>query len=284
MGEVFRDQNLGTALLFYLPTPLVAAWVGLSGAWMVLHARRGTAFALIALSYVAWTWVGFVENRPGPEPLPPTGDAPVYRAAHWNILSGKRGWTRAIAWLRQAEADIYLISETARGREPRFLVKDFGPEHYVLKFERQAVVSPYPLSDLEPIVDTPSLQLWQFEWHLPERDLKVFMVDIGSDLMLVRDPLLRTINEHVEEKRPDLVIGDFNAPRRSLALSDLPRGYAHAYDAVGHGPSYTWPMPVPVLAIDHCLFHRALVPVAYELYGSKYSDHRLQVFDFRMAD
>lgn len=77
-------------------------------------------------------------------------------------------------------------------------------------------------------------------------------------------------------------VGDFNAPRRSLAFSQLPTGFRHAYDAAGAGWSYTWPVPVSFLAIDQCIIGPRLKLVHYELQSTWMSDHRLQVVDFEL--
>jgi vancomycin resistance protein VanJ len=81
---------------------------------------------------------------------------------------------------------------------------------------------------------------------------------------------------------PDLVLGDFNAPRRSRALDPLPQGYTHAYEAVGHGWAYSWPMPLPVLAIDQTILSDRIEPFSYALHSTIVSDHRMQVLDFRL--
>jgi len=98
-------------------------------------------------------------------------------------------------------------------------------------------------------------------------------------LNVARDPVLREINALIEQHQPDLVIGDFNAPRRSWGLSQLPDGYRHAFDTVGRGCGYTWPSFAPMLAIDQCVTGPRIAPVNYELRTTLASDHRLQVFD-----
>jgi len=70
------------------------------------------------------------------------------------------------------------------------------------------------------------------------------------------------------EYRPDLVAGDFNAPRRSRAISPLPAGFAHAYDLAGCGWSYTWPVICPLYAIDQCIVSNSVRPIRYELGAS----------------
>ncbi len=88
----------------------------------------------------------------------------------------------------------------------------------------------------------------------------------------------------MERYRPDLIVGDFNAPRRSRALSELPTGYGHAYDTSGSGFSYTWPVPVPMYSLDQCIHARRVTPIRYDLLQSVYSDHCCQLFNFALPE
>jgi endonuclease/exonuclease/phosphatase (EEP) superfamily protein YafD len=91
---------------------------------------------------------------------------------------------------------------------------------------------------------------------------------------------LRRVAELVRAHRPDIVVGDFNAPRRSRVLSVLGDEYRHAYDVAGSGWSYTWPLPFPVYAIDQCIAGPRVEIVDYRIRSSVLSDHRRQVLDF----
>ena len=89
------------------------------------------------------------------------------------------------------------------------------------------------------LIDRKRTKVQLVTWEQAGRSVTVLVVDLPSELHIHRDPLLREVNELIDRHRPDLVVGDFNAPRRSWALSDLPAGYQHAYDTVGSGWGYT---------------------------------------------
>jgi endonuclease/exonuclease/phosphatase family metal-dependent hydrolase len=82
-----------------------------------------------------------------------------------------------------------------------------------------------------------------------------------------------------EQHEADVILGDLNAPRRSRALTPPPPGFVHAYDAAGSGWSATWPVPLPLWAIDQCLVGPRLQVVGYRLGFRRGSDHRMQVVD-----
>jgi endonuclease/exonuclease/phosphatase (EEP) superfamily protein YafD len=128
------------------------------------------------------------------------------------------------------------------------------------------------------------MKVQEVTWTRDGQAVQLLVVDLPSEIHIHRDPLLREINRLIEQHQPDLVVGDFNAPRRSRALCELPDGYRHAYDTAGTGWGYTWPVPVPMYALDHCLHSSKIIPVRYDLESSISSDHRLQVFDFGWPD
>ena len=104
-----------------------------------------------------------------------------------------------------------------------------------------------------------------------------------SNVLVHRDPPLRQLIRLMEAHQPDIVAGDFNAPRRSLALDPLPVGFRHAYEVAGKGWSYSWPILFPVYAIDQCILGKRIVPIRYELASSIHSDHRRQILEFSVA-
>jgi hypothetical protein len=130
------------------------------------------------------------------------------------------------------------------------------------------------------LLNSGSAKVQSVTWRRAEDRATLFVVDLPSGIHIARDPLLREVNGLIERFRPDLVVGDFNAPRRSWALSALPSGYGHAYDVVGSGFGYTWPVPAPVYALDQCILSPRILPARYELRSSRHSDHRLQVLEF----
>ena len=125
-----------------------------------------------------------------------------------------------------------------------------------------------------------TLKIYFVLWQSDEVELKLFVVDLASSLLNARNPRLHELTALMMLHQPDIVVGDFNAPRRSLAISPLPDGFVHAYEAAGSGWSYTWPVPCPVYAIDQCILGRRIVPLRYDLETTTCSDHRLQILDF----
>ena len=197
---------------------------------------------------------------------------------HWNVYGRLPPGSRDL--LLSQQADIYVLSEIPDEGAVAGLRTALGDEFRSIVFGNLAVIAAGEIISSKSLSSRPRMQVQLVTCRLNRRPVRVLVVDLPSSILVPRDPLLRDVNRLIEEHLPDLIVGDFNAPRRSQALSDLPAGYRHAFETAGTGCGYTWPVPVPMYALDHCLHSRQIVPARYELVSTYYSDHRLQVFDF----
>ena len=275
VGQLARDDFWVTGLCFYIPSALLA---GILLAWSLVHVRkrwRAAALALgLSLTPLAVTL--FLENRFSPGP--PPGSSDTVNLIHWNV-GRKLAFPGAGDVLVGQRADICVLAEVPSAEAVEALRDRLGPEYESQVFGNLAVVAAGPVQTDGWLIDRHRTKVRAITW----RAATILIVDLPSELYIHRDPLLREVNELIDRHRPDLVVGDFNAPRRSRALSELPAGYRHAYDTAGAGWGYTWPVPVPVYAIDQCIHGPRVVPVRYELGSSRHSDHRFQVFEFARA-
>jgi len=278
-GQVFRDRSWVTGLCFYIPAPALAALLLATAGWALVRRRwtRATVFVLMAVAPVFFTAV--VENqwvRADPSEAPSASS----RLVHWNVFRGRLGWGAVAARLREEKADVYVISEMAEDIGAAKAAADVGSEYQGRIFSGLAVFTRGGLAAERRLLRAPGIKVHEIRWRDGDTDLKVFVADLSPGLLNWRDPRLRRLVGLMRSERPDLVVGDFNAPRRSRALCPLPDRYVHAYEAAGAGWSYTWPVPCPVLAIDQCIVGPRVVALRYELESTAYSDHRLQVLDF----
>ncbi len=278
VGQAFRDRTWVTGLLFYLPTPLLLAALLVLGAAALRARLRKLGALLLLLASVHAVFVAAVENSfaPRPEADPSSG---VVRVVHWNVCWGVTGWPDARRLLLDLDADGYVLSEPPR----EFSADDFPGYDTVRLSGPVAVAVRGRLAEVRTLRDSRVAKVHAVTWRSERGELLLFVADFPSSLRVHRHPQLTDLNALVAEHGPDLVLGDFNAPRRSAALSALPPGYAHAYDAAGSGWSYTWPVPAPVYSIDQCVFGPRVLPVRHDLVTSRLSDHRLQQFTFRLC-
>lgn len=275
-GRVARDRWWLSGLTFYIPTPVVTTCLLVLMAWET--GRRQLRAAALTATLLATCVCSLVvsENRFVPTA---TSASPgkTLRAVHWNVLSGKLGWPQVQEHLRTLDADLYVLSEPPWDLEDELFP---GYEGAAL-----GAMSVFARGRIEPL-GYASTQKWMFlhlvRCTIDDQVLLLLLADLPSNVLVHRQPLLEELNRQIAVHQPDLVLGDLNAPRDSLELTRLPTGYAHAYNELGSGWSYSWPMPLPVYSLDHCLFGPRVEPEAYRLGWTLLSDHRPQVFDFQV--
>lgn len=276
IGQIARDATWLSGLCFYIPSIFLAAVLVGWALVFLSRCRRTNAAVAAGLALLPLGVVLFVENHFAAAPL---STAPgEMRLVHWNVENGLAAGAQDV--LRNLHADIFVLSEIPDAEGVEEFRSTLGREYQAQVFGNLAVVAAGAVRAEGWLIDRPRTKVQRVTWVRNGRPLSLLVVDLPSEIYVHRDPLLREIHKLIERHQPDLVVGDFNAPRRSRALGALPAGYRHAYDSAGSGYGCTWPVPVPMYSLDHCLHSARIVPARYTLQTSIYSDHRLQVFDF----
>lgn len=277
VGQAARDDSWLTGLCFYIPSAfLMVAYLGFGLAYALGKRYRRSLLALV-LGVLPLGFVLFVENdffRPRP---PARSDA--VRLVHWNV-GGKLRPSGEQRVLLAERADVYVLSEKGNDLPVQQFRDALGPSYQARVFGNLAVVAEGDVRSRGWLLNRDGAKVHSVAWEHEGWSLLLFIVDLPSNVLVARAPLLREVVALIERDRPDLVVGDFNAPRRSRALTRLPGGYRHAYDSVGRGWGYTWPVPLPMYSLDQCIFSGRIEPVRYGLVSTTRSDHRYQVFDF----
>lgn len=291
LGQILRDRNWWTGLMFYFPTPVLVAWLLLMFR-ISRTSRRLTLGLLIAplgmLLAVENQWMR--PDAPTTENLTTEmhrnasmSDTAVIdtsteltrlRLVHWNLARGVMGWEKQWQHIESLHPDIIVLSEIPVLFDAKTLT---GFD--VLEIDGMAVACHGLMTRSGPLVRGGALDAYHVTCHFSAGPLEVMIADMTSWIAVPRDPYLRPFVALLADRKIDVSVGDFNAPRRSRAFCDLSPGYRHAYDAAGAGWSYTWPVPVPLLAIDQCIIGPRLKPVRYQLQSTLLSDHRLQILD-----
>jgi len=278
VGQITRDRGWVTGMCFYVPSPCLVVLLGLSA--LGCRRRPRIALACLVLALPPAFFVGCVENR-WTRRAPVEG--PSLRLVHWNVFRRRRAWDRVLEELRSHQADLYVVSEVYWKHDLDKAAERLGDGFRWVRPRGMAILARGELSDGRWLVKSQLLKVYAVTWEWQGQRLRLFAVDVAANLAYARGPRLKRLADLIAEHRPDLVVGDLNAPRRSRALAPLPEGFRHAYDAAGRGWSYTWPVPCPVYAIDQCILGERIVPHRYELHTSLHSDHRLQLLDFALA-
>jgi vancomycin resistance protein VanJ len=278
IGQFLRDRWWLSGLCFYFPSFVAAATLAAMSVMAWRWRTRRVAVVALLLSLAPMLCVGLVENQWRKPPAANTREQ--FRLVHWNVFYGGLGWSGVRANLRDADADFYLLSEVPGSEPLEAFLEDLGPEFVGEHLASMAVLARGEVRVERVPSRSGRVTAFHIHWNCDGEAMSILAVDLPSSLVIARDPLLKEVRDIMVKTRPDIVVGDFNAPRRSEALADFPPGYRHAYDEVGAGWSYTWPVPAPLWAIDQCIVGPRVAPVDYQLRSTTASDHRMQVLTF----
>lgn len=282
IGVVWKDEYRATLWFYFIPAIAVIVF-GLM--WLFLTLRH--RFRLVQL-YVFFTMIGcFVKvlvidhawNRP-PSSLPDDN----IRILHWNTAWGALGVESIVRTMQLDEPDIIMISEP-----PRLdMISDIayhalGMEH-IFTDAGMTIASHYPVTYLGPVPLDAGVA-WHVRVDTDHGPLEFIAADLISRPNLHRHGPLKGLASWIAARTnqlPVVMVGDFNTPHDSDALKPLRKIMRHAYDVRGRGWPYTWPVPLPVFAIDHTWVGPSITVNDYHLKVARYSDHKRQIADISL--
>ena len=270
-----RDAWPLLATIFYaLPWPVLAAL----GGWLCWRGRRLRLvwFGLSAAALLVWLSASW-------KFAPTSATRADLRVVQWNVARPAGRLPAIAAQLRALDADVITVAEAfpAHGATYELWRAEFPG--YEVRFAK---------GDLLCLVRGNFVQQeggWLglgsfysgFEVVVKGRPLSILQVDlIATPWRSRREPLDRIAQLAVARAdRPLIVLGDFNTPRDSEHLAPMRRCLANAWEVAGRGCAETWPMPFPVLSLDHVWIGGGLRALRCEHAVSVRSDHRAVIVD-----
>jgi endonuclease/exonuclease/phosphatase (EEP) superfamily protein YafD len=276
-----RDEYTATGVLFYAtPWPVLWAMSLLcTGQWWPRPRLRWVFLCLTICCFtmVVWTGFGFA---------PHNSDKAALRIAYWNVARPvvrlNSVLEKAAAW----KADFYVFGEHRVDPPTPPAYRDAFPRHKILPLSRELLlVSP---GEVKPI-DGGSLggsggcKLCRVV--VQGREVFLLLVDFTASITKSRRPAFDRLLEIVKayEHKPLIVIGDFNTPADSAHFDRLRVQLSGAFETAGRGYAATWPMPLPVLQLDHIWTNKHLRVIRCEHETSIASDHRPVIADIVFA-
>ncbi len=268
-----RDRIPYLSAAFYATPPVILAALALI--LMFWHlARKNRRLASLAAVLAAFSVIATVHGQV-------RFASPRSAGSHdsivlWNMRNFASGWTRPIRTLRQMQPDIAGIveggwPELAGHWQAAFPEYRFSHMHQGLAVMTRGTILAQECGDLGPNGSYLAVQIdWQGDRY------RIYVVDLLSTPTVSRRPALVRLAEltkrHHDE--PVLVMGDFNMPRDSAHFELLRSEFRHTFSTAGVGYAATWPLPLPVLDLDH-IWANNKVAVASCRHGCTLSsDHR----------
>ncbi len=293
---------------YYVTPPIALSGLVLAaGLWWLIARRWRLAAATLAVGvgFVIWayphTWY---DHAAVPAP------AGSQRVLFWNVAHGVAGWTNIAAQLRARNPDIIGLVESVR-ELPRlehdaaviwpelqraaaemqaFWSEQFPAHHVVVLPCGISLLTKGELAQVEDGSLVPNGRVTQGHYlhgqlATPERTLHIIVVDVAYIPGTSRIGPFRDLNQLLAtlDGEPVLLIGDFNTPTDSVFLEPLRARFLNAFEWAGQGYVATWPIPLPVLALDQAWFNGG-VRVAHCVHGWSWaSDHRSVELDIAVA-
>jgi vancomycin resistance protein VanJ len=276
-----RDRFDPFAVVYYTaPWPVIAAGLAV----LALHAARNgrrhvTRRYLILTGGALFTWFALSWNFASPSAEPHQ-----LRVALWN--AARPGPTRLphlARWLRAQDADIIAIAE-AQGKswERDWLVHFPEYRGVHLPGEMFCLVRGEVRLREDGALDGGSYYAL-LRAQVRGLEITILQADLYGGPLRSRRRALARLHEvaraHASERL--ILLGDLNTPADSAHFAPFRKELKHVFETIGQGLPESWPMPLPVLTLDHLWSSPTLRPVACRTAYVWWSDHRPVVADFR---
>lgn len=313
---LFSDQFWWLALVHngapFLFLPLIvllplAAW---------LRARRLVGVLLVgAVVGAVWLvprWVP--SNLFGAEPAP---FGTPFQMIALNVFPYNERLDDAIDWLLVQSADVAAVQEIHPDELDRFVARmseeyEYIDTHAIPAGSRQAVMSHYPIVDIEEIVlegmplkrvlidiDGQQVALYNVHLLMPHRETPHVSIPGVPDLLLKYDETRRNaqirglLAAAADDPLPVILAGDFNMSAYSPIYDEIAARYTDAYRHVGWALGATWPggaseelpdvLP-PLLRLDYIFTSPEIEPRSAAIGARVGSDHLPLVADLFLID
>ncbi|MCP4787941.1 MAG: hypothetical protein GY878_30875 [Fuerstiella sp.] len=210
------------------------------------------------------------------------------RVLFWNVYRGPFGWDSILHSIHKENADVIVIAEFGKkGLPPNFWSNNFPDHRYRRLLPREvAVVSKHPIHESETIHHSDRGLYHRLTLSIVEQDVALMVCDLPSRPYHQRSESIRRVSEMAAlmKDQPALIVGDMNTPVDSVHFNELRHSYRNAFAVGGQGYHATWPMPLPLIAIDHLWVSRHIDVVACRIKWTVSSDHRPIVADLIISD
>ena len=280
-----RDTFHWLAPLFYATPPgllVLGALASCAAAWRLRsRAIGGTSVVLLV---AALAFAGRQFRSPGDVAHAATPSPRPLRGVLWNVEHGDGGWDRVAELARATDPDVVWVVEGPGPGDGGFaaLARAF-PEHTLRRCGGHLCVLVRGDADVveERKVGAGGYRATLVRLRVLGREFESLVCDITSRPLVDRLPLLDLIRAWGESRAaPLLIVGDFNTPTESAGFDAWRAPFRHAFESAGTGWAPTWPMPVPVLEIDHVWTNAGIDVRRCEHGSTTASDHRPVELEF----
>jgi vancomycin resistance protein VanJ len=276
-----QDRYPVLAVVFYMFSPAsICGCAGLAALlFRVGQNRKGAGrMMLVAVACAVWCVTAMFHFHAQADRT-----AETVRIVFWNVYRGPFGWNSILHSIHEEDADVVVLAEVGTKRLPSdFLERSFpNHPHRLLLPREMAVVSKHPVHESETIHHSARGLYHRVVLSIGGQDVSLIVCDLPSRPYYQRADSIQRVTRIAAEisGQPSLIVGDMNTPVDSVHFDRIRTMYQNAFAVGGHGYHATWPMPLPVIAIDHCWVSRHIEVAACRIKWTLSSDHRPLVAD-----
>ena len=282
IGLICSDRWIWTQWLSWIPSlvliPVGLFWLG--GVAMVRRLRPHWPWGVV-LCLVGPMVFFFLNWRPADEHA--NEPRPGITISQWTlgtILEDEDAYAQPLVAL---DSDISLIEGGRRVRWSDTIREWLGPDHTPLSTGIFSVFTRLPVQQLRSSIWSEGIHVARFDVEGPGFEaapLKLLLVDLPSAPSRSRWEIAQRLQDlltKVDQEEVDLVIGDFNMPSGSAALSSLFPKYTRAWATSGEGWGPTYPRTWPVARLDHILVGPDVQLTELRTIDPGIGRHRLQI-------
>ena len=268
-----RDRAFGLGILYYAtPYPVISLFSILGAVAWWRRRCRVLATCLLACALACsglWLKGSFFCRDTAVRP----GDLHVM---FWNCARGAVGWEALASHIRSCAPDVVGLVE-AGGKDVHATWCRLLPGYELTDLDcgllvaTRGTVCGYTHGRYLPHGRCRTVRV-----QVDETPLTLLLVDIASSPLHSRRVPLGQLGWRASTMadEPLLVMGDFNTPMDSVFFASFRAHLRPAFETHGSGYAATWPVPIPLLAIDQ-VWANPLVTISRCTHGWTWcSDHR----------
>lgn len=275
-------EGLLLAVHYATPWPLLAMLALVLALFWAFRRRLLAvgAFAVIGTG-CAWAWIDASWKWNEPQ----TANAPL-RFVYWNAAGPKERAPAVMDYLQELRADLIAVGECGsdEGKVAKLWNTRFPGRSVAVLRGECAVIADGSIRHANYGSLNRAGRYHVMKLTLRDHAITLILVDFDADVTRSRAPAFEKLRDVIASHRGEsvLVMGDFNTPIDSPHFAMLRGPLRDAFEAAGRGPSETWPVPLPLLSLDHIWIHPSFRIVNAQLGWSGLSDHRPVIVDLEM--
>lgn len=277
---VVKDRIAGLSFIYYsTPMPVLLIFTFILGIiWLFCKKIRFARFYFILAMGCLLLW--FCESFSLVSRAPSSSDLTLF---FWNAARNRSKAEEATKYIQNFHPDLIGIVEagiTRKGRQNSKIEEIWrrvfsGYTVEVLPYEMALVTKGKILAK------TSGMLAERGHYNLIQISLNgelfdVLLIDIYANPSRSRAPAFAQLTSLIRSysSRNLVVMGDFNTPAKSVFFEPFRKYLNQTFEAGGVGFAETWPIPLPVLALDQIWVSKKITVISCRLNWSWFSDHR----------